>query len=413
MDLVGLVWLLGSVILSFIFATGLGIIIGIEREEEKLTVLGFSGGIAGYSLLCTMSIGFSLYSLLTHFQKYNLNHYYLIAYAVIVFVFITLFVAMGINATKKNDNKNSKLYRFIIGVGEFIGTIITYPAKIVFKTLKYDATPDVTEEDILNMVDTLVEDCEDNNHLTVDKTQKEMISAVFELDDIIASDIMTHRTDIISIDENATVNDIIQLTKEKGISRLPVHSGSIDEIIGIIYVKDLLSIINTNDEKEPTIKDFIRTVMYVPESCVARQLLVDFKTKHTQIAIVVDAYGGTSGLVTMEDILEEIVGNIQDEFDNEDDEEIVVSENGIICDASIDLEDIFDAFSLPMPELNEDIDEDFDTISGLITQKIGRIPNINEEVTVEWGNIIFKVVESNHKRILKVNATPNIDVSLL
>ncbi|MEG2770634.1 MAG: hemolysin family protein, partial [Oscillospiraceae bacterium] len=228
------------------------------------------------------------------------------------------------------------------------------------------------------------------------------ISGVFELDDVCAVDIMTHRTDVIAVDENTPASEVVKLANAEGISRLPVFNGRLDNVTGIIYIKDLLTIFCDPETAENPIRDFMRNAMFVPESCHARELLVEFKTKHTQIAVVVDEYGGTSGIVTMEDVLEEIVGNIQDEFDNEE-EPLVAFEGGYICDASIDLEDIFKAFNLEPPTCGED--EDFDTVSGLITQTLGKIPTDNEQATVHYGGISFLVCEADPKRILKVKCT--------
>lgn len=150
------------------------------------------------------------------------------------------------------------------------------------------------------------------------------------------------------------------------------------------------------------VQDYMRSVMFVPEACRAGELLRDFKRKHAQIAVVVDEYGGTSGLVTMEDILEEIVGNIQDEFDDEE-EAMQPMEGGWLCDGSLELEELFGAFDLPLPQLDED--EDFETISGLITQRLGRIPEPDEAVELEYGGIHFAVEQVDARRIVKVRCT--------
>ena len=141
--------------------------------------------------------------------------------------------------------------------------------------------------------------------------------------------------------------------------------------------------------------------MFVPESCRARELLIELRAKHAQIAVVVDEYGGTSGVVTMEDVLEEIVGNIQDEFDNEE-EDLVRTEDGLVAAGSADIDDVFDALGLALPPESEDDERDFDTVGGLVTDRLGRIPSPGEAVQVEWGGAAFTVLEAGERRVNKV-----------
>ena len=142
----------------------------------------------------------------------------------------------------------------------------------------------------------------------------------------------------------------------------------------------------------------------MPEACRARELLLEFRRKHTQIAVVVDEYGGTSGLVTMEDVLEEIVGNIQDEYDNEE-EDLVADGDGFIATGAADLEDLFEAFDLELPEPDEDDPDDIDTVGGLVIDRLGRIPDENEHAQVHYGGVVFTVLKASERRIEKVRCT--------
>ena len=213
---------------------------------------------------------------------------------------------------------------------------------------------------------------------------------------------MTHRTDIKAVEDTDSVADAILLAKEYGFSRLPVFRKNLDDIVGILRVKELLGL-STEEAKTVPVTDFVRPAMFVPESCRARELLLDFKQKHTQIAIVVDEYGGTAGIVTMEDILEEIVGNIQDEFDREE-EEIRPVDGGFVIEGSADLEDVFERFGLPEPERQPD--EDFDSVGGMILQKLGRFPAPGEQVQVYFGGLQFEVLRSGERRIESVLCRP-------
>lgn len=255
---------------------------------------------------------------------------------------------------------------------------------------------DVTEEDVLELVDTAEEQD------VIDENQKEMISNIFEFDDVTASDVMTHRTDLVAVPENTTLAEAARIAAEEGRSRLPVYQKTLDNIIGMLYVKDLLFLVQDRTRAESPVREFMRSVMFVPEACRAGELLRDFKRKHTQIAVVVDEYGGTSGLVTMEDILEEIVGNIQDEFDDEE-EELTPCENGYLCDGSLELEELFAAFGLEPPEEQEE--EEFETVSGLITQRLGRIPEPGEPVELDYNGLHFTVLEVDSRRIARVKCT--------
>lgn len=161
---------------------------------------------------------------------------------------------------------------------------------------------------------------------------------------------------------------------------------------------------DTPEKAQAPVSRFMRGAMFVPEACRAQELLVDFKVKHTQIAVVVDEYGGTSGLATMEDVLEEIVGNIQDEFDNED-EDLVATEDGFVAAGSADLEEVFEAFGLEPPDEDEDGEADFDTVGGLIIDRLGRIPAAGEDVTLEYGGLEFTVLEVEDRRVGKVKCT--------
>ena len=277
----------------------------------------------------------------------------------------------------------------------FLGKIFSTPAKALFAAARLSAASPVTEEDILDLVEDVQEE-------GLDENQKEMISGVFELDDTEAGELMTHRTDIKAVEDTDSVADAILLAKEYGFSRLPVFRKNLDDIVGILRVKELLGL-STEEAKTVPVTDFVRPAMFVPESCRARELLLDFKQKHTQIAIVVDEYGGTAGIVTMEDILEEIVGNIQDEFDREE-EEIRPVDGGFVIEGSADLEDVFERFGLPEPERQPD--EDFDSVGGMILQKLGRFPAPGAQVQVYFGGLQFEVLRSGERRIESVLCRP-------
>ena len=292
-------------------------------------------------------------------------------------------------AAKKKDRPQGRLAAF----AALLGRALLLPARGVLRAAGLSARSAPTEEDVLS----LVEDVEEGD--LIDESQREMISGVFELDDIEAGEIMTHRTEVEAVEDEDTVAEVLPLAREKGFSRLPVYHKSLDEIVGILHVKDLLGLIEDPAGSNLPIRQFVRPAMFVPESCRARELLVEFRAKKTQIAVVVDEYGGTAGIVTMEDVLEEIVGNIEDEFDNEE-QQIRPAEGGCVAAGAADLKEIFDWFGLEMPKQTDD--EDFDSVGGLITSRLGRIPREGEEVQIRYGGLIFRVLQVGERRVEKV-----------
>lgn len=414
MDPDGLIFAI-TCLASCIFALWLGAYSAGDNEKQAHEKIGFGYTQLGLGVLLFICCGFSY----IFFNKLIIAHtepsiiplsaaiglikggvflLYCILFLAALVIICAVMLALGIYKSEKVLKFG--LTRFFGAVSHGIGLVLALPTILIFKAAKIDAAEDITEEDVLNMVDSLVDSEEDESG--VDETQKDMISGVFELDDVTAGEIMTHRTDMVAVNENTPINDILKPGATEGRSRLPVYSQSVDNIVGILYVKDLLAAVNRPDRDTLTVKQFMRSAMFVPEVCRARELLLDFKAKHTQIAIVVDEYGGTSGIVTMEDILEEIVGNIQDEFDNEE-ELITKVDDGVICDASVDVEDLFKALGAPVPELSED--EDFESVSGLINDNLGRIPLENENIELDWHGVHFKVLQVGERRILKVKCT--------
>ncbi len=254
----------------------------------------------------------------------------------------------------------------------------------------------VTEEEILMMVDAV------NETGGIEESQAEMISNIFEFDDIEVREVMTHRTEMVAIEENSAVTEAVKLAIESGFSRIPVYRENTDDISGVIFAKDLLKLVLEEDKKELPVREFTREISFVPESNKCGELFKEFTDEKTQIAVVVDDYGGTAGIITMEDLLETIVGNIQDEYDNEAVE---------IQKISPDSYDILGntAFDEVMETLGKEYDgeEDYETIGGFVIDLLGHIPEDNERVTVKWENIEFRVLSVHDKKIERLRAVIN------
>ena len=248
----------------------------------------------------------------------------------------------------------------------------------------------VTEEEIRMMVDV------GGEKGVIEDSQKEMIDNIFEFDDIDVADIMTHRTDMVCVDVEEGLSEAVKLSIENGFSRIPVYEEDPDNIIGIIYVKDFLKYVGTSLPKTKSIKDIMREAYYVPETKRCGELFSEMTEKRVQMAVVVDEYGGTAGIVTLEDVLESIVGNIQDEYDQESDEFSIIDDKTFTVDGITDIEEVEEHIGKTFPE------GDYDTIGGYIISVLGFLPQDGEMNEVTFENIRFTVLNVEDRRIGKV-----------
>jgi len=250
-----------------------------------------------------------------------------------------------------------------------------------------------TEEEIRMMVDA------GSEKGFIPQSEKDMILNIFEFDDKTADELMTHRTDMIALELGTPLEEVIALSEAEGFSRIPVYEGSLDHIVGILYVKDLLRFVSGTSAKDFDLSKLMRKPLYVPETNHCKELLEQLKAKKTQMAIVVDEYGGTSGLITMEDLLESIVGSIQDEYDNEEEEISRQSDTVFSMDGTASLEEVERLLKITFPE-----DADCDTLGGYIIYILGTIPQPDQNASITVGNVEFTVTESDERRINKIRA---------
>jgi len=251
----------------------------------------------------------------------------------------------------------------------------------------------VTKEEIRMLVDA------GNEMGFIEESQKEMINNIFEFDDTTAGEVMTHRTEIVAVDKEAKISEVVYLAINEGFSRLPVYEKDLDNILGLIYVKDLLCLVGCNSSEEFKVSDFIRPVMYVPESVKCRALFAEFKKQKAHMAVVVDEYGGTAGLVSMEDVLESIVGDIEDEYDQQEEEIQQLAEDTYILDGTLELKEVGKLTGL---DFEEEADEDLDTLGGFLIHRLGHIPDKDETPEVVHGGWRFSVLLMDERRIDKV-----------
>lgn len=253
----------------------------------------------------------------------------------------------------------------------------------------------VTEEEIRMMVDVGEEKG------TIRNEEKEMINNVFELNDTEVSEIMVHRTEMYALDKELTVSEVSKklVEGEYRYSRIPVYDGDIDSIVGILYIKELLRA-NPNTK----IKKIIKDALFVPESKRIDELFKEMQRNKVQIAIVVDEYGGTSGMVTMEDVLEEIVGDIFDEYDPVESEYEKIDENTYIVDGQMSISNFEKLMDI------KEIKTEYDTVSGYLLELLDRIPTEEEKPVVETDKLVFKIEEFDERRIAKVKVCKIIDL---
>ncbi len=278
---------------------------------------------------------------------------------------------------------------------KFLSATTNFISKLFGVTENEEET--VTEEEIRMMLD------QGEESGTIDEDEKELINNVFELDDIVVSEIMTHRTEIFAVNIDMEMDELLKELEEQEYrySRIPVYEENIDEIAGIIYVKDILKNMNKPDA---SIKNMVKQAYFVSQTKPINELFRELQKNKNHMAIVVDEYGGTAGIITMEDILEELVGNIYDEYDQIEEEYKKIDDNTYILEGNMPIYDVNKLLDSKIPE------GDYDTLSGYLQEELGRIPKDEETPIIETKEITFKIEKSEDKRILWVKACKNQNI---
>lgn len=256
---------------------------------------------------------------------------------------------------------------------------------------------DVTEDEVMDLVDALAKDEEEGG---IEEDSAQMINNIFEFAGLTAADVMTHRTAIVGVDVNRiTLDDLIYTALDLGFSRIPAYDETADKIVGIIIVKDLLCLIGKQDLSDFKIEDFLRDVSFIPEACPCSEIFKTMNKLKTGMAVVVDEYGGTAGIVTLEDIIEAVMGNIQDEYDDEKTEITRIDDNTYEVAGEADPEEVFGLFDVELPE-----DHEYETVAGFVTDKLGYIPEGVDLVppSVEYEGVRLIVLQVEDRNILKI-----------
>ena len=226
--------------------------------------------------------------------------------------------------------------------------------------------------------------------------EEQMISAVMSLSDSKLHEVMVPRIDIVAIDQEATFDEAVEVVLKEGHSRTPLYRESVDHIVGILYAKDLLRLIAAGGMR-PRLRDIMRPALFVPESQSVDDLLHELQRRKVHMAVVLDEYGGTAGLVTIEDLLEEIVGEIQDEFDEEEPMKVEIGPGEVILDGRAAIDDLTE---LVEPALELEDDEEYDTLGGFVYHRIGRVPVVGDAVVIE--PFVITVIKVSGRRVGKV-----------
>lgn len=248
----------------------------------------------------------------------------------------------------------------------------------------------VAEEEILTLVD------ESQQSGAIEDDEKEMIYSVLQFGETLAREVMVPRPDITAVPITHSLNEAMREFIESGHSRIPVYENEIDNIRGLLYAKDILRVYAEGSDTNKSIADLMRPAYFVPETKRADALFKEMQHRKTHIAIVVDEYGGTAGIVTIEDLVEEIVGDIKDEYDaNEEDEYVKIDDSTYIVDGGMNLDDVIELLDIDLP------DEESDSVGGYIYTRLGRVPEVGE--TIEEPGVFMRIESIENRRIRKVH----------
>ncbi|MDE2817506.1 MAG: hemolysin family protein, partial [Chloroflexota bacterium] len=256
--------------------------------------------------------------------------------------------------------------------------------------------PTVTEEEIKLMVDT------GGKEGAIEEGEREMIYGVFELGELTVGDIMSPRVDIITLESDSTLADAIHTSSEHGYSRIPVYEETIDNIKGVVYVKDILPYVES-DKLDTLVRDVMREPYFIPESKKVSDFLQEMRQKRVHAAICVDEFGGVAGLVTIEDVLEEIVGEIQDEHDVEEPQVEMVNELEAVVDPAISMHDLNDSLGISLEN------EEVDTLGGIIFAHLGRMADEGDELQLDGITVSVLAVEGRRIKKVLVRKEPHTE----
>ena len=368
----------------------------LDKRNAVASPLQF--GFVLFAIIFACSAGFTFMSAISSLLDVSFINSYIIT---VVAALLVMFV-FGDFMPKKLTIHGAENYNYrTVGLISLLNlfmipayALVNVLSDIILKIFGYD--PKVIEENVTeDEIMFLVGEGEESG--AIEETEKDMIENILDFNDISASEIMTHRIDICAVEDTESIEKLLEVGIEEGRSRIPVYHDDIDSVVGICYVKDLLPYVGKAIPSNLKLRDFLRPAYFIPESKKCSALFEEMTARKVQIAIIVDEYGGTSGLITLEDLVESILGNIQDEYDNEAEEIEVVSENEFTVDGTTSIDEVADLVGVAIPE------GDYDTIAGYVTELLGRILKEDEHPVVETERLIITVLEVEEQRISRLN----------
>ena len=382
----------------------------MKEPSKFLSTIQIGITLAGFlsSAFASESFADDLAPILNNLIPIGLSTWNTISIVLITIILSYFTLVFGELVPKRIAMKNSEKIAYgTVGIIRAIAIVtgpfvrfLTFSTNFISKIFGVSAQDEeiVTEEEIRMMVDVGEEKG------AIKEEEKELINNVFEFNDKVVSEVMIHRTEIFAVDIKNNVSDILAKIDEFKYSRIPVYEDSIDDIKGVLYTKDLIKFLKK--QKDGKIKNIMREAYFVSENKPINDLFKDLQRNKKQIAIVLDEYGGTSGIITMEDILEELVGNIFDEYDDVELDYEKIDDNTYIINGNVSIYDVKKVLGVNIP------DGDYDTLSGYLIQELGRIPEDDEKPVIETPKVTYKIEEYEDKRIIKVKACKNKEVEI-
>jgi putative hemolysin len=363
----------------------------------SMTIGGFQIPIFGHRLA-------SLLSRIPLIQTVGESVLYRGTEVIVLIIFIIIIVAFGILIPKKIAGNRSTKWAYQLVYIVYLITVVfqpfTYIINVIANTILriFNINPregleDVTEEEIISIVN------EGHEQGILLESEAEMIHNIMEFSDTQADDIMTHRKNIVGLEAHLTLEKAMEFVLDSIYSRFPVYDDNIDNIIGIIYLKDLMSAYMNTDNKElkiKNIKGLVRHIIFIPESRKIDLLFQLMRTQKVQMIVAIDEYGQTSGIISMEDIVEEIVGNIFDEYDEDNNFIIPIGEERFIMHGLTPIDEVEDVLKIKIE------DEDFGTLNGYLISQLDRIPSEDEHCVIRGEGYLFKILSVKNNCIQKV-----------
>ena len=360
----------------------------LKNPNELLTTLLFVK-----TILCSFLIFLEINLIRQFFEKKLYFYLAFFVFSIIILIFAEMIPRLIARVKVYEISKAAiiPLNTLRIAIKPIISLFI-HISRFVMKIFKIEVKDqmfEITEEEILTFVKAGTQSG------AIEEGEEEMISSIIEFADMTVKEILTPRRDLFALDSESKLEDVWEEILEQEFTRMPIYTGTIDNIVGTVHIKDLLRYANDKSSGNLLMKEFMKEAYYVPITKSLVELLEEFKTKQLHMAIVIDEYGGTQGIVTIEDLLEEIVGEIRDEFDKEEESIQKIREKIFDVKGDTLIEEINEKLDLDIP-----LSEEYDTISGYIQDKLGKVADVFDQIKED--NFVMKVLDTDNKRVERV-----------